>query len=266
MQVTTYRSSKEVIDKVYADNAYDISFNFEDMLEWIYECMELIGYPFQYIPKIAGSIGYPELEITDYKAKLPCDFHKLRGILVNGYPARHTGSDYHHLLSGDCCDFTSSNTSLITTTVLDNFGNEFASSLGIANAVNDTYTFDINDNYLTLGAKTGKVCISYWAFPLDDNGYPLIPDIAKYRLALSKYLSKKIDWILLRRGEITKDIYVMSELDCNWYMGSISTALKIPDAIQMETFKNMAIRLRPLTDNNSLISGATGIQERKPRL
>lgn len=262
MKITNYRTSKEVIDKVYADNGYDFSINFPDLLEWIYECMELIGYPFQYIPKIAGPENNPDLEVTDYKAKLPCDFHQLRGILVNGVPATQSSSNYHYLISSECCNTAST----VVADLIDNFGNEFSTQLGDRRYNNVPNTFEINDNYITLSVKEASVCISYWAFPLDDNGYPLIPDIAKYRLALSKYLSKKIDWILFRKGTITRDIYEKSEADCNWYMGSISNALKIPDAIQMETFKNMAMRLVPLTDNVAGSSGATGTQEYKPRL
>lgn len=260
MLITNHRTSKEVIDKVYADNGYSLSVNFSDMLEWIYECMELIGYPFQYIPKVNGINGLPALEITDYKAKLPCDFHKLRGILVNGQPAKYSSSIYHHLLSGECCDFNSSTGT--GTDIIDNFGNEFSASLGTTSARNPTISFEINDNYLTLSQQEGNVCISYWAFPLSDDGYPLIPDNAKYRLALSKYLSKKIDWILFRKGEINRDIYEKSESDCNFYIGSISCALKIPDSIQMESLYNIAVRLRPIPPSNSYSPS----REIKPKL
>lgn len=263
MKITNFRSSKEVINQVYADNGYDIALNFADMVSWIYECMELIGSPMQYIPKIAGVINHPPLEITDYKAKLPCDFHKLRGILVNGRSARLSSSEFHHLLSGECCDMDTDTSSLLSD-YLDNFGNEFSTGLGNQSTVQDVITFDINNNYLTLSVQEGTVCMSYWAFPLDENGYPLIPDVAKYRLALAKYLTKKIDWILYRKGDINRDIYEKSENDCNWYMGSISTALKVPDQIEMEVFKNMAVRLRPVVNNELNQFGTLGTPERRP--
>lgn len=246
MIISKFSSSKEIVENVYRDNGYQTELPWVDLQYWIYEALELLQSSQQYIPKVAGVNNFPALEIENYKAVLPCDFHKLSWILVNGCPATLQEGATLQLLDGDCCDnFT---TSIANEAIFkDGFGNIFSSGLGSISAIGSCkdITFTLNNNYLTLSVKEGTVCMGYLAFSLDSEGFPLIPDDNKYKIAITKYLTKKLDYIEWRKGNLPKEVYDNSEEQCNWAMGSASNNVKTPDVHQMEAIKNSLLRLMP---------------------
>lgn len=256
MIIPRFKSSKEVIENVFRDNGYQREIPWLDLIYWIYEALELIGNTKQYVIKIKGVNNDPAMDITDYKAKLPCDFHKLIWILVDGFPARLQSGGSIHLLAGDCCDDISESVANGETWV-DNAGNMFNSALGGVSGAfapgAKVITYDINNDYITISQQEGKVCMGYYAYALDDEGFPLIPDDLKYKLAVTKYLTKKLDFIEWRNGNLPLEVYRESEMDCNWYMGSASNNVKIPDVAEMEILKNNLLRLKPRnSDYNSM--------------
>ena len=71
-------SVKRVIAKVFTDlDLQEGEHRVADMIEWAGEALEKIGaFPF-FINKVTGTDGSPYLEVFNYQAKLPCDFHSL---------------------------------------------------------------------------------------------------------------------------------------------------------------------------------------------
>jgi hypothetical protein len=240
-----YINVKQVLEELYADNGYQHELPWVDCLMWVEEALELIGHPRQYVRKVTGHKENPDLDIDNYKAKLPCDFHKLERIAVDGRYARYAGNSFHHLLSGDCCDIDSTSGDL-GIEYRDNFGNTFDPALSATpyTEIGDA-TFDLNNEYLTLNVKEGKVCIAYLAFPLDDSGYPLIPDDIGYKLAVKKYLTMKLDYIEFRRGDLQPAVYQHSEQEWAWYVGQAGNRAKMPGVAEMESIKNQMLRLKP---------------------
>ena len=98
--IYNYTSSKQVIAKVFTDNdLQEGTHRISDMVEWLGEGLEKIGAYAQYIPKVMGKGGLPLLEVSNYQARLPFDFHRLGQMIYcpeeNGpyYPMRRaTGS------------------------------------------------------------------------------------------------------------------------------------------------------------------------------
>jgi hypothetical protein len=246
--ITKYSSSKEIINKLYRDTGIQMPLNYDDLTNWIFEVMEIVGFPLQYIPRIVGYLQDTRFDYTEYKIPLPCDFHKLRAIAVNGYPALPSTSSFHELLDGNCCGMnpSSSDSEIFT----DNFGNTFDSSIGpIAGA---TYaapiTFSINSDFMTFNLKAGKACLAYWAFPIDKDGFPLIPDDEIYKIAVTKYLTTKIDYIVWRQDPDSRGkraLYDESMKEYSWYIGKLTSHLKMPSVEQMENLKNQMIRMKP---------------------
>ncbi len=240
-----YISIKQIIEELYADNGYQSELPWTDLLMWTEEALELIGHPRQYLRKVTGHKDDPALDITNYKAKLPCDFHKLEMIAVNGYPARYAGNTFHHLLGGDCCDI-STVSGAIGVEYMDNFGNIFDPSLSkFPYSVSGDISFDLNDEYITLSVKEGKVCIAYLAIPLDEDGFPQIPDDISYKLAVKKYLTMKLDYIEWRRGDLQPQVFQHSEREWDWYVGQAGNKAKMPDLAMMESLKGQMLRLKP---------------------
>lgn len=240
-----YVSVFEILEKLFRDNGFTDNVNWEDCVVWAGEALDKIGaYP-QYIRKVTGDLENPCLDITNYKAKLPCDFHMLEQIAVNGYSAAYAGNTFHHIEDSCMCTIDhplESDPSIFT----DNFGNSFTNlEGGNANGLKEPYRYDINDNYITLNVKEGKVCIAYVAIPIDENGYPRIPDNESYKEAITKYITMKLDYILWRNGKISDKVFQHSEREWLWYCGAAKGDGLMPNIDKMEKIKRQFVKLLP---------------------
>lgn len=243
-----YISLKSVMDDIFRDTGISTDLSYADASYWAYEVLGLMNQPLQYIRKVTGSKQDPNLEVTNYKAELPCDLYRLERIAVNGGSVRYASSSFHHLMGGECCDLNtgSSNTDLF----IDNFGNSFtpqSSSLAISNS-SDSITFDINNNYITLSSQTGTICLAYLAFPTDDEGYPMIPDDINYKVAVKKYIIMKLrylEWASDPSNSGKRALYEHDETEYMWYVGKAISQSKMPDVHMMENLKNQSIRSLP---------------------
>jgi hypothetical protein len=276
-----YISLKSIMEQVYADNGYQFELPWTDCMMWTEEALNLIGHPRQYIRKVTGHKDNPDLDIKNYRAHLPCDFHKLEQIAVNGMAAEYSGDTFHHLLGGDCCGISENSADSLYygqgQVITRNWGtdvltyNEETQSYSyeardledmenlnlLSDGTQDFYlgnggysdarriTFDINNNHLTLSVKEGRVCMAYLAVPTDDEGLPLIPEDVSYQVAIKKYLTMKIDYIAWRKGELRSDIFQHSQQEWTWYVGQAGNKAKMPSIDQLEGIKNQVMRLLP---------------------
>lgn len=270
-----YISLNSIMEQVYADNGYQFELPWVDVMMWTEEALNLIGHPRQYVRKVTGHKANPDLDIKNYRAQLPCDFHQLEQIAVNGMPAEYSGDTFHHLMDGACCGiegfanlaahvqeknwgtlvkvtegdgtarYEQRGESEMNNLNLDNSGIMSFDMTVEADSSFNPITFDLNNNNITLSAKEGKVCMAYLAIPTDDEGLPLIPEDTSYQLAVKKYLTMKIDYIAWRRGELAPGVYDHSEREWMWYVGQAGNKAKMPNIDQLEAIKNMTMRLLP---------------------
>lgn len=267
MVVNKFVSVKEIINDVFRNTGTSEDLPIYDLVYWSFESLQLMRQPAQYLKKVTGYESSPNLDITNYKAKLPCDLYKVVQIAVNGLPARYAGNSFHHLLDGECCGITASNSTIDL--FVDNFGNTFSpqsSALVGTNHSNDIVTFDINDDYLTLSVREGKVCIAYLAIPTDSEGYPMIPDDMSYRVAVRNYLTMKIayiNWIKDPSNRGKQAIFEHADKEWCWYVGQATTTMKVPDISEMESLKNQMMRMIPKTNEFSTFFKSLGAAEQK---
>jgi len=257
-----YISVKRIIEKVYSDNSYSFELPISDLIEWIADVLDLIDYPDQYEKKITGYKDYPPFDIKDWKAPLPCNFHQLLQIAVDGYPAYPANHNFHHLMSGDCCGIDDLG-QVKGDSFTDNFGNVFQTSLG-TRYNSDPITYTLNNDWITLSNQKGRVCMSYLAFPTDDDGFPLIPDDVSYKECVKWYLTHKLDWIEFRKGSISREIYNISEQKYLWFLGSASTSAKIPGLDKMENIKNQMLRMAPKVNSYASFFKDLAFRETRP--
>src|SRR3990167_107668 len=268
-------SSKEIIAKVYRDTGFGEELPWADLITWTDEALRLVDHPMQFIRKVAGDISNPALDITDYKAKLPCNIYKIEQIAVNGYPAYRDSGSFTHLISEKCC--TVGQTGFKADIFQDEFRNVIIDSNTISgpnfftnNPVNGIpsnsgyITYDINNDYITLSTQTGKVCIAYLAYPLDDDGFPLVPDVQQYIEMVAAYLRYKLDYRAWRIGETTEAIFRQSEKDWLWYVGAAAGKMKMPDIDQMQSIMNQVLKLKPNTNAYEHFFTSLGMREWKP--
>lgn len=265
MEIPKLVSSKECVERFYTDTGIQEFVNPDDIKVWAVEVFDLIGYPLQYIPKVIGHKQDPAYEFDNFRVPLPCDFVAFvpGGLAVNGNPVRWATSAFHHLLSGDCCDIDTLNQTHIDV-FIDNFGSEF-SPQATANTAEPTVfqdvTFTVVDGYIVFNIKKGKVCMAYYAYPVDNEGYIMIPDIAQYKRAVTDYLIWKNDYIMWRQGSIPPNVYVESRDNKNWSIAAAASKLKVPSDAQTESMKNSLIRLIPRFNSRTHFYNNLGLQE-----
>lgn len=248
--VYNYVSSKEIINNVYRDLGLQEGINYEDSVNWIYRALELIGAPTQYVQKVLGWKEDSKLNFTSYVFPLPCDFHALTFLSINGQPTRPSTDSTLYLKDGACCTDVGVLTDQAYVQFTDNFGNEFSSAFGsqINRGREQGYTFSINSGVVTTNTKEGKACLFYDAIPIDDQGFPLIPDNEKVKRAVEDYIKVKllyIQWAQDADSRGKRELYQEAEKEYCFTIGSATNDLKMPEIGEMENIKNALIRMKP---------------------
>lgn len=238
-----YVKIEHILEKVFRDYKFNTDIDWVDAIEWIGECIDLIGVPNAYIEKVTDGnteLFHPDpITIVDYKGKLPTDIHQLRQAreCENNTPMRRTTdtffmSYYCEESSDNACDSC-------------------------------TLTYKVSQDYIFTSFETGTVELSYLAFPTDDRGYPLIPDMTRYKKAVTLYIAEKLAFRLLLQERLNINIYREISTERDWYMGSAETAMKIPDYDTMEGWKNMFTRLIPDVQAHGSFYRYIGDQEQR---
>jgi len=246
-QIGKYASSKQLVWELYRDSGLQEQINHADVFEWIIRVLALIAHPNAMVKKVTGHKDTPHLDIVNYRAKLPCDFFKLRQIAVNGYPALPTSNTFHQLMDGSCCGVDEIGSLLTNGTFVDQFGNTFRTDLGNQQSTGPL-SYELNNDFITLSVKEGKVCLSYLAHAVDCDGFPLIPDDPSYLEAVRWYCLSKIDYIKWRNQPDSpglRAIFEHSESEYNWYIGQATNKAKGVDPETMEVIKNQLLKLQP---------------------
>lgn len=222
-------SVKAILEGLYRDNNISEEVNFLDCVEWAGECLESIGAYSQFVQKST------DLELENYRVLIPCDFHKMLGATYKGLPIVEASSNYGNIVPStttDSSQFLVNNTSADLPQSVNSVGDEH-------------YTYLINDSYFVSNLKEGTITMSYLAFPVDDCGFPMIPDNYYYKKAVQMYITYMIDRAQWRVGRIPDKVYQESKNDWQWYVQAARSAGLFPNIDGMENFKRMWLKLVP---------------------
>tara|TARA_R110002110_G_scaffold22083_4_gene86521 strand:- start:1008 stop:1892 length:885 start_codon:yes stop_codon:yes gene_type:complete len=266
-------SSKVVIRKVFRDLKPNHADWIDDAIEWTGEALEHIGASTQLVRQ------QKVLDITDHKALLPHDLYYINQVAVNNGVASKTSAELDTLITKvkdlqaqivaaqDAGQEYSATASILheinnRIVVLENvyfsettlseplqYGSgTFHKSMHCDDCVNeyahskDTYIIDCE--YIKTSFETGKICISYMAFPTDLDCYPLVPDDISFKEAMFWYIYKK----LLLGGynnPVNKIDYSFAEQQWKYYCTQARNAANFPDIDRYESFMNQWVRLVP---------------------
>lgn len=221
--ISGYISAKTVIAKLYRDLGINEEVPEINLYEWMAEALNLIGAYSQY-EETSNC-----LELVDGKAKLPCNFYKLVSINFKGYPVHWaTNTNAHNYQCNNC-------------------------QIPVCISGLCDYTFYLNDNYIitNIGTDTNNpqnICIVYLGMPVDDEGYPMIPDDVYYMKALTAFITYMIDYQEWRKGKTTDKVFTYSKSEWEFYVNSARAAANMPNSAQMERLKNIWRRMLPLTN------------------
>lgn len=228
-------SVKAIIAKVYRDLRLTDEEPFVDFIEWCAEAMDFIHVYAQYEHKEAC------IEIKNFKAEIPFDFIQMEEIEHNGVNMRY-------------------NENRGNTTTNDRYLTPYAYNqdrLANVTLVPTVYrigahTVNITNGYFTTSFNNGKLNIKYAAMPLDEDGYPMIPDNVSFKEALYWYVVQKYLFSRTLTGEVNPQMYTHALERWNWYCNQAGAVAMMPDLLMLENLKRnfLSLRIRPnLFDN-----------------
>lgn len=197
-------SSKSILSKIPSRFGIQID-SIPDCIEWIGDAISEIGYHIGFVNQIR------KVKVTNYKIELPCDFHSLNYFVYNGKKLKYgfqekegnryenTTSELDEVMSmfnnsnleitvNDCCIDVDAEDKEYSLEMLNKRVNNFVKPLATVTYHKDYYYTNSGQGYST--NAEGYIYIFYKAFPLDDEGFPMIVNEIKYRNAIMYFIVK----------------------------------------------------------------------------
>ena len=125
----------------------------------------------------------------------------------------------------------------------------------------DTYIID--DGYIKTSFVSGKICLSYMAFPTDEDCFPLVPDDISFKEALFWYIYKKLLLSFINSPETRRNgiDYSFAEQQWKYYCTQARNAANYPDIDKYESFMNQWVRLVPDLSRHDLMFEQLNMRE-----
>lgn len=191
---------------------------FEAIVEYVIDFMRILGVPKQFLEKTAI------IDIEDGRGELPCDFYEMLQVRDvgrcdrPGHAFRYSTDSFH----------------------MSKNGKKFTDP-----------TYKLQGNYIFIApAECGKIEIAYYAIPVNEDGYPQIPDTGSFLRALSAYIKREWFNILFDRGKIPLQVLTKADQEYAWAVGQCQTDLIMPSIDQMQSISNMLNNLLDKAGNH----------------
>tara|TARA_R110002074_G_scaffold158209_1_gene315237 strand:+ start:288 stop:1166 length:879 start_codon:yes stop_codon:yes gene_type:complete len=281
-------TSRAIIRKIMRDLQTNDDNWIDDSIEWMGEALEHIGASSQLEEK--GCV----LSINNYRAELPADLYYINQVAINNNILPSVDNELTTILAKvdalkeklddnpdqnvirDLRDLTNrivvlENVYLADTQALQPLAystTSFPKSVHCTDCVNELAvhkeSYFIDGGTLKTSFISGKVCLSYKAFPLDDIGFPMVPDDISFKEALFWYVYKKL--ILSNSVNIPNGIdYVFAEQQWKYYCTQARNAAVFPDIDKWESFLNQWVRMIPNMNRHNTAFENLGTRERLTR-
>ena len=167
-----------------------------------------------------------ELEIENYRAKLPCDFHEMIQVRTNFEKCDHyIGGVFRYST--------------------DNF------HMSDKTHESSDLTYKIQGRVIYTSIKEGTIEIAYRAIAVDDEGYPLVPDKSSFTRALELYIKKHCFTILFDLGKINQAVLANVQQEYAFAVAQAQSDLIRPTVDEMESITNMLNTLIPRVCDHS---------------
>lgn len=273
--IYNYTKCESVIAKIMADlNMTENNIRITDMREWIFEAIDKIGAPMQYIKKESGVEGEPILKIEDYQVPLPSGLQVLDGV---AYSLNPTGP--WQSMRTSTAQFNR------TTQHVNNCSGELMpekihtpAQLYTINGVrylekhivgtDEDLTYFIKPGWIVTNQKDGFIKLAYKTIPTDERGYPLIPDLSSYREAIYWYVVMKLNFANYLKGQLggkgvnnAQNTYFYIQQQWNFYRNQAYAEAMMPTAGDMESIKNEWNKLMPEWDNSQTFFTHQGAEQ-----
>jgi hypothetical protein len=219
--------------------------DFEDMLnnyqiaELLWQFLGRIDDPSVLITKVTdGENGPAPIEVVNYRGLLPQDVFHIINHSIRDYNTKIKMIPTNNLYFLADVDEVES----VDDTISDDF--DFVTRIS-SGKVGYQHKYMIQNDEIITSMKEGLIEMSYKAFPLDSNGYPMIPEHPKLIEAIKYAILERVCIRLLSRGKITERFYDKIDQKYLFHKASASNALKLRTLPSEEVFKKRFMRLSP---------------------
>ena len=242
--IYNYTKCESVIAKIMADlDSTEVRQRTSDIREWIFEAIDKIGAPMQYISRELGSADDPPvLKIQDYQVPIPSDLQVLDAVAYSDKPdgpwipmstmtrvfkdkrKPHPVPVRHSYIMHDPANLAIPEPAIIDepphcpppphqpmmyklpTSQSQLYTNNFMkyTKRFIDGNVNKPEYF-IKPGWIVTNQKYGFIKLAYKAIAVDERGYPLIPDLTSYQEAVYWYVVMKLTFPKFMSGKLTTD-------------------------------------------------------------
>lgn len=267
MAVYKQVTSKSIIRKVMRDLKPTGDNWIDDAIEWMGEALEHIGASPQLVKKVCV------VSISNYSANLPSDLYYINQVAINNAVAPTISTELTTLLAkvdvikatldanpdqNVIRELRDLNNRIV---VLENLytsnvddlqplsyaTNNFPRALHCDDCSNELAktkeSYFIDGGTIKTSFVSGKICLSYTAFPVDGDGYPMLPDDVSFKEAMFWYIYKKL---LLSGFQIPNGInYGFADQKWMFYCTQARNSANFPDIDRYESFLNQWVRLIP---------------------
>lgn len=186
---------------------------FETVIDYTIDFIRIVGTPKSFLERTQ------EIDIKEYRGALPCDYYDINQVRIIDKDKRMGAFRY-------------STDSFHMSNIKPKHGG---------------LTYKIQGNCIITSIPEGKIEIAYKAMPLDDEGYPLIPDNGSYSRALELYIKLQYFTDFFDEGKISSQVLANTQQQYAWAVGQAQTDLIRPTIDQMEAISNMWNKLLPDT-------------------
>lgn len=236
-------SLKNVISKVYSDLNIKDEDHYTKIIEWLGEALSKIKVHDQ-LESVSTTLC-----VKNHKTELPCDLVYLEEVGHNGRQLTKTSASSLEQKYNSNMVLYNQYSSIDINKI-----NNKCFELGLKYTYPDGQYFLIENGWFKTSFNSGDVDIVYKRFPLDNEGFPLIPEEESFRSALFWYVAWK--YFFIKKIEASGNDFnkfhtlsLESEQKWHWYCGQSGSEALMPDLFTLENIKRNFISLVPKIDS-----------------
>lgn len=236
--IYNYTKCESVIAKIMADlDSTEVRQRMTDIREWIFEAVDKIGAPMQYIKKESGADGCPILPIQDNQVPMPVDLvvldavaysdkitgpwvpmstmtsifkepkrrpagdpHDIRIDTPEHDPENYAIEDVHEVIPGHQPPAVKMFTSQSQFYTINT--TKYLDRMFMRGNPKDKPEYFIKPGWIVTNQRRGFIKLAYKAIATDERGYPLIPDLTSYQEAIYWYVVMKLTFPKWMNGKL----------------------------------------------------------------
>ena len=288
-----YIKCESVIAKIMADlDSSEVRQRIEDIREWIFEAIDKIGAPMQYIVRESGVDGTPIFKIEEYQIPLPPDLQVLDGVAYSMNekgPWEPMSTSTGLFKSPQIAQYNEETTLPADPNNLaierqeckpehksmqykyPTTQSQFATVNGMKylnSKLHEKPEYFIKPGWIVTNMKKGYIKLQYKAIAMDERGYPLIPDLSSYQEAVYWYVVMKLNFSKYLKGKLggrgvnnNGAVYSYLQQQWNFYRNQAYAEAMMPTADDMQNIKRDWNKLIPDWDGDETFFKHIGKQQ-----